>query len=107
MINITAFVRDGIEYIQLSNISIVVPNEGYCRNASWALSLISTVLCRIRLHVYDTCKYKMIWYCYYDYLRMPQYSWNIAKVGVKHQSINQSINQNIRWSYEEMLFNQL
>ena len=23
----------------------------------------------------------------------PRYSWNIAKVGVKHQSINQSINQ--------------
>jgi hypothetical protein len=24
---------------------------------------------------------------------MPQYSWNTAKVGVKHQSINQSINE--------------
>ena len=27
-----------------------------------------------------------------DNFVMPRYSWNTAKVGVKHQSINQSIN---------------
>ena len=26
---------------------------------------------------------------------MPQYSWNIAKVGIQHQSINQSINADV------------
>ena len=33
---------------------------------------------------------------------MPRYSWNIAKVDIKHQSINQSINQKVLsdvWNY--------
>jgi len=30
---------------------------------------------------------------HYWVLQTPQYSWNTAKVGVKHQSINQSINR--------------
>ena len=33
-------------------------------------------------------------YAIYSHLtRMPRYGWNIAKVGIKHQSINQSFNQ--------------